>query len=102
MIFMTVDMDRINEELTKVVDPELGMSIMEVNLVDTIDVKEDVGEVSLEFHLTSPMCPPPFALKIASDIKNGLLSVDGVKSVKLNLKQHYMAEYINTTINDGK
>ena len=92
-----VDRKRIDEELAKVVDPEIGISIMDMKLVENVDIKE--GDVTVDFHLTAPFCPPVFALKIASDIKENLSKVEGVKSVKVNLKSHYMADYINKTIN---
>ncbi len=79
-------------------DPELGMSIMELNLIDKLHVSEE-GSVDIEFHLTAPFCPPMFALKIAQDIKAGVSRVEGVKSVKLNLTQHYLAEYVNKAVN---
>lgn len=93
-----VSITKIEEELGKVMDPELGMSIMELNLIDKLHVSEE-GGVDIEFHLTAPFCPPMFALKIAQDIKAGVSRVEGVKSVKLNLTQHYLAEYVNKSVN---
>ncbi|MFQ5872122.1 MAG: iron-sulfur cluster assembly protein, partial [Candidatus Geothermarchaeales archaeon] len=46
------------DELAKVIDPELGRSILELDLVETLDIQEDKVEVT--FHLTSPYCPPMF------------------------------------------
>ena len=97
---MTIDKNKIYQELATVIDPELGLSIMEIELIDKLEVKEDTGEVELDFHLTSPMCPPPFALKIGYDIKQAVMRVEGTKSVSLNLAKHYMAESINKSIND--
>ncbi len=97
---MPVDMNRIHEELSKVIDPELGMSVMELQLIDKLDVKDN-GEVEVEFHLTAQFCPPPFAMKIASDIKEGLMNVEGVKSVKVNVQGHYMSDYVNKLVNSA-
>ena len=92
-----VERKRIDEELVKVVDPEIGISIMDMKLVDKVDIKD--GDVTVDFHLTAPFCPPVFALKIASDIKENLSKIEGVKSVKVYLKNHHMADHINKTIN---
>ena len=54
---------QIFDELTKIVDPEIGVSIMELELVDNVDI--DSGRVSIDLHLTSPFCPAVFGFKIA-------------------------------------
>ncbi len=87
----------INAALSKIMDPELGKPITDLKLVDKMTVTE--GAVDLEFHLTAPFCPPIFALKIASDIKAGLLSVPGVKDAKVTLRGHYLAEAVNKQVN---
>lgn len=92
----TINKSKIEEALANVMDPEIGISIMEMKLVDQIDI--DNGNISVYFHLTAPFCPPVFAMKIAKDIKDTLRSLEGVKSVKVTLKNHYMAEQINKII----
>ncbi len=87
----------INQALAKIIDPELGRSIMDLKLVDKLSVTG--GSVDVEFHLTAPFCPPVFALKIASDIKASLLSVPGVTSAKVTLRGHYLAEAVNKQVN---
>ena len=92
-----IDEAAINGALSKIIDPELGRSITELKLIDKMAVTGDT--VDLEFHLTAPFCPPIFALKIASDIKAGLLSVSGVKDAKVTLRGHYLAEAVNKQVN---
>lgn len=96
-----VDRKKMYQELSKVVDPEVGVPITEMNLVDKMDINPD-GSVLVEFHLTAPFCPPMFALKIAQDIKENLSKVEGVKGVTVTMKDHYMAEYINKVVNAPK
>lgn len=85
------------DELAKVIDPELGRSILELDLVETLDIQEDKVEVT--FHLTSPYCPPMFAMKIAQDVKDYASNAKGVKEVKIEVLGHYMADYVNDTVN---
>jgi ATP-binding protein involved in chromosome partitioning len=92
-----VDESAIQTALSKIMDPELGRPITDLKLVDRMAVTG--GSVDLEFHLTAPFCPPVFALKIASDIKAGLLSVPGVKDAKVTLRGHYLAEAVNKQVN---
>ncbi len=92
-----VEESALNEALSKVVDPELGRPITDLKLIDKLTVSG--GSVDLEFHLTAPFCPPIFALKIASDIKAGILSVPGVKEARVTLRGHYLAEAVNKQVN---
>jgi len=87
----------INQALSRIMDPELGRPITDLKLVDKMTVTD--GIVDLEFHLTAPFCPPIFALKIASDIKAGVLSVPGVKEAKVTLRGHYLADAVNKQVN---
>ena len=90
--------DAVRQKLTTVVDPEIGVPITEMNLVD--EVKAEGGNVLVTFHLTMPLCPPIFALQISKDIKEKAKSVEGVRSVRVNLIKHVNAEEINKEVNE--
>jgi ATP-binding protein involved in chromosome partitioning len=92
-----VDQSALDAALSKIIDPELGRPITDLKLIDKMTVAD--GSVDLEFHLTAPFCPPVFALKIAADIKAGLLSVPGVKDAKVTLRGHYLADAVNKQVN---
>ena len=92
-----VTVDAINHEMAKVIDPELGKPITDLKLIDKLTIQGPSVEV--EFHLTAPFCPPMFALKIASDIKTGLLAVNGVSEAKVTLRGHFLAEAVNKQVN---
>ncbi len=87
----------IQTAMSKIMDPELGRPITDLKLIDKLTI--NAGSVDLEFHLTAPFCPPVFALKIASDIKAGLLSVPGVTETKVTLRGHYLADAVNKQVN---
>lgn len=92
-----VDQNEIQTQLSKIIDPEIGRPITEMKLVDKIEVQD--GFVDIEFHLTAPFCPPMFALKIASDIKQNILNVRGVKDARVTLRGHYLADAVNKQVN---
>lgn len=92
-----VERTAIDSAMARVIDPELGRPITDLRLIDRLTVNG--GSVDLEFHLTAPFCPPMFALKIASDIKAGLLAVPGVTDAKVTLRGHYLADAVNKQVN---
>ena len=92
-----VDMKEIQRQLSKVVDPEIGMPIVEMNLIDKLDIKE--GNVDLRYHATTPYCPPIFALKISQDLKNSIQQVKGVRDVQVTVTGHYLADAVNKQVN---
>jgi metal-sulfur cluster biosynthetic enzyme len=92
-----VDIKEIQRTVSKIVDPEIGMPIVEMNLIDKLDVKD--GTVDVEYHATTQFCPPVFALKISQDLKDGLMQVKGVRDVKVVVTGHYFADAINRQVN---
>lgn len=93
---MTVDKESVMAELAKVIDPEIGVPITDMKLVDRVDIEGDTVEV--DYHLTMPFCPPVFATQIGKDIRRRLQTLPGVKTVRVTLKNHYMADFINKEI----
>src|SRR5271157_890487 len=92
-----VDIKEIQRQVSKIVDPEIGMPIVEMNLIDKLDIKD--GSVDVEYHATTQFCPPVFALKISQDLRDALIRVKGVKDVKVVVTGHYFADAINRQVN---
>ena len=92
-----VDIKEIQKQVSKIVDPEIGMPIVEMNLIDKLDVKG--GSVDVEYHATTQFCPPVFALKISQDLRDMLMQVKGVKDVRVIVTGHYFADAINRQVN---
>ena len=90
-------MKEVQKQISKIVDPEIGMPILEMNLIDKLDIKD--GQVDVEYHATTMYCPPVFALKISQDLRDGIAQVKGVKSVKVLVTGHYFADAINRQVN---
>ena len=91
---------QIFEELSKIVDPEIGVSIMELELIDKVDIEEK--DVNVDLHLTSPFCPAVFGFKIAQDVRDNIYKIEGIENVKINVSNHFMAEAINKQVNESK
>jgi metal-sulfur cluster biosynthetic enzyme len=69
--------DEVEEALTNVIDPELGLDFVELGLVYEIEV--DGGEVNITFTLTSPGCP--IGPQVSDQMKEFVAELDGVVSV---------------------
>ena len=90
---------KIFDELSKIVDPEINVSITELELIDEVDINN--SNVKVDLHLTSPFCPAVFGFKICQDIHDNVLKVDGIDDVKVNVSNHFMAEQINNQVNNS-
>ena len=95
-----VTVEEVNKELEKVVDPEIGLPITEMHLVDEVTIKEE-GEVYISYHLTAPFCPPIFAEDIGMNIRQLTSKLEGVRKVTVVLHGHALAAEINQRVNPG-
>jgi len=75
-------LQKIEESLAQVIDPEMGMDVMRMKLVRGLKVGQD-GDVELTFRPSSVLCPLGFQLGI--NIKEAVLEVPGVKSVHVHV-----------------
>ena len=73
--------DKIREALKSVIDPELGVSIVDLGLI--YDVRYEDGVAEVEMTLTSPGCP--LAPVIDKKIKDALKEVPEVKELTVEL-----------------
>ena len=86
--------------LTKIKEPEIGVSIMELELVDKVSISN--GRAFVDLHLTSPFTPAQFGFKIAQDIRDSIATLQGVWDVEVNVTNHFMAEAINKEVNESE
>jgi metal-sulfur cluster biosynthetic enzyme len=69
--------DDVEEALTNVIDPELGLDFVELGLIYDIEVQD--GEVFISFTLTSPGCP--IGPQVAEQMEEFVGELDGVTAV---------------------
>ena len=74
----TVTVDDVNEALTNVIDPELGLDFLELGLIYGVEVEG--GDVFISFTLTSPGCP--IGPQVAEQIDEFVSELEGVTSVQ--------------------
>jgi metal-sulfur cluster biosynthetic enzyme len=69
--------DDVEEALTNVIDPELGLDFVELGLVYQIEVEGE--EVFITFTLTSPGCP--IGPQVTEQMEEFVSELDGVSRV---------------------
>ena len=74
--------EKVIAEIKKIYDPEIPVNIYELGLIYKIEVNEN-NKVSVDMTLTSPNCPA--AESLPSQVKEDIMSLDGVSGVDLNL-----------------
>jgi metal-sulfur cluster biosynthetic enzyme len=69
--------DEVEEALTNVIDPELGLDFVELGLIYEIEVEGE--EIYVTFTLTSPGCP--IGPQVSDQIKEYVGELEGVDKV---------------------
>ena len=69
--------DEVQEALTNVIDPELGLDFVELGLIYEVEVED--GEVFVTYTLTSPGCP--IGPQVSEQIEEFVGALDGVSRV---------------------
>jgi metal-sulfur cluster biosynthetic enzyme len=69
--------DDVQEALTNVIDPELGLDFVELGLIYEVEIED--GEVFVTFTLTSPGCP--IGPQVSEQIEEFVGELDGVQRV---------------------
>jgi metal-sulfur cluster biosynthetic enzyme len=73
--------EEVNDALSNVIDPELGLDFVELGLIYGVEV--DAGDVHVTFTLTSPACP--IGPQVSEQIEEFVSELDGVESVESSM-----------------
>jgi metal-sulfur cluster biosynthetic enzyme len=73
----TVTVDDVQEALTNVIDPELGLDFVELGLIYSVEIED--SNVFVSFTLTSPGCP--IGPQVSEQIEEFVGELDGVGAV---------------------
>jgi metal-sulfur cluster biosynthetic enzyme len=75
--------ERVRDQLRNVIDPEIGMDLVELGLIYDVGVHDEGRHVDVTFSLTSPMCP--VGDLIQEQVETETLSIEGVETVNAQL-----------------
>ncbi len=73
--------DQVMQRLEEVIDPEIGLNIVEMGLIYGVEIKED--SVNVKMTLTAPGCPLQNTLVAIA--KDSLQQIPGIKDVKIEI-----------------
>ena len=88
------------EALRHVFDPELDESIVELGFVDEVRVDGDTVELGLR--LPTFWCAPNFSYLMAHDARQAVLGIDGVRDMRVHLKDNAYSDEISEGVSNSK
>ncbi len=70
------------ERLSNVIDPETGVDVVRMRLIEDFEVNAD-GYVTYKFRPSSPFCP--IAVPLSQDIQHAVAEVEGVSGQEMEI-----------------
>lgn len=89
-----IAVEEVRRALDCVMDPELDEPITNLGFVRSVDVNAD-GAVEVHLRLPTSFCSPNFAYLMASDAKDAIRALPGVRGVLVELDDHHDSGIIN-------
>ncbi len=78
-----LNVDDVKNALKDVVDPEIGLSVVDLGLIYKIDILEDGKKVKVDMTLTVRGCPLQIAMQ--NMVHKKILSLPGVENAEVNI-----------------
>jgi metal-sulfur cluster biosynthetic enzyme len=89
--------EQVLDALNTVYDPELDEPITSLRFVTSCRATAE-GDVDVVLRLPTPQCAPNFAFLMAADARRAAGSVPGVRTVTVELEDHYTGDEINAAL----
>lgn len=99
MLNQKINPDVVKEVAGSVPDPEIRKTMGELGMIDDVLIEEG-GKVIVLYHLTSPLCPSPFAISIGKEMRRRVEKIEGVTRCEVKLRDHFIAKDIAQKVNE--
>jgi metal-sulfur cluster biosynthetic enzyme len=86
------------ERLREVIDPETGVDVVRMRLVEDLRVDGETGRVSYRFRPSSPLCP--LAVHLALSMREALAEVPGVIEQEIEVVGYVGAQELNALLKE--
>jgi len=87
------------ERLQGVIDPETGVDVIRMRLIEDLHVDHGTGLVRYKFRPSSPLCP--LAVHLALEIRNAVAEVPGVNEQEIEVVGYVGADELNALLKEG-
>jgi len=88
----------VRESLEQVIDPETGVDVMRMRLIEDLQVDDETGRVSYTFRPSSPLCP--LAVHLALGIRDAVAAVPGVTEQEIEVVGYVGADDLSALLKE--
>ena len=89
---------KVTERLGQVIDPETGVDVMRMRLIEDLEVDAETGRVRYKFRPSSPLCP--LAVHLALSMRDAVAGVPGVTEQEIEVLGYVGADELNTLLKE--
>jgi metal-sulfur cluster biosynthetic enzyme len=86
------------ERLQQVIDPETGVDVVRMRLVEELQADAQTGRVTYKFRPSSPLCP--MAVHLALALRAAVAEVPGVTEQNIEVVGYVGADDLNALLNE--
>jgi metal-sulfur cluster biosynthetic enzyme len=87
------------ERLREVIDPETGVDVIRMRLIEELHVDGETGRVGYRFRPSSPLCP--LAVHLALGIRSAVAGVPGVTEQEIEVVGYVGADELNALLRES-
>jgi metal-sulfur cluster biosynthetic enzyme len=87
------------ERLQQVIDPETGVDVMRMRLIEDLHVDGETGRVRYRFRPSSPLCP--LAVHLALSMREAVAGVPGVTEQEIEVVGYVGADGLNALLRES-
>jgi metal-sulfur cluster biosynthetic enzyme len=89
----------ISEQLSLVIDPETGVDVIRMRLIEDLQVDGDTGHVRYRFRPSSPLCP--LAVTLVLNIRDAIAQVPGVTEQEIEVVDYVGVQDLNAMLQEN-
>jgi metal-sulfur cluster biosynthetic enzyme len=87
------------EQLRQVIDPETGVDVVRMRIIEGLKVDKETGRVSYRFRPSSPLCP--LAVHLSLSIREAVAAVPGVSGQEIEVVGYVGADDLNALLKES-
>ena len=88
----------VRENLEQVIDPETGVDVMRMRLIEDLQEDDETWRVRYTFRPSSPLCP--LAVHLALGIRDAVAAVPGVMEQEIEVVGYVGADDLNALLKE--